>query len=219
MLQHKHFLLSDLRWIIGNGQDVHILDDVWIPRMDSTLPLMPTSTINPSTVKDLILHTDRGNEWKRQIIHQLWPPDVAAKITVLPLGRSDISCWGSHPAGSCPFKAICQILQPRSVGPQKPWAKCGNLTSNLKSNSLLGKPSGTAFQLPVASSKWEKTFLSIVSSAMRTWKPLSIFSLNVMPLNQFGLYSPPPFLNQLALHLLSLGFGRLIPIIVDRASR
>lgn len=112
MLQHKHFLLSDLRWIIGNGQDVHILDDVWIPGMDSTLPFMPTSTINLSTVKDLILHMDRGNEWKRQIIHQLWPPDVAAKITVLPLGRSDISCRGSHPAGSCPFKAICQILQP-----------------------------------------------------------------------------------------------------------
>lgn len=157
MLQHRHFISDHLRSVVGNDLKVDIMSDQWIPGLESTPPLRDRAPLTSGKVVDLIYQCNGRIEWKIDILHRLRPAEVVSKILSIPLGGTDIPCWGPHPAGSRPFKALCQLIQTRSFGPHRSWRRLWNLSLQSKLNSLLGRLSLTTYQLPTPCTQWRKT--------------------------------------------------------------
>ncbi|KAF5188930.1 hypothetical protein FRX31_021481 [Thalictrum thalictroides] len=67
-----------IKWKIGNGRDINLWSDSWIPgHQVSTNPWPQPLNCSLVHVADIIDHT--LHIWKHDIIFQWWPPDIATK--------------------------------------------------------------------------------------------------------------------------------------------
>ncbi|XXG42089.1 hypothetical protein AAC387_Pa01g2436 [Persea americana] len=123
MLRHREHILSNQRWVIGDGQQVQALDDTWVPHFGPLRPFLLQQLDNSTSprVCYLIKQAPDGPTWDLDTLRTCWLGAVVKKILCLPLGGSDICCWNDEPAGTCKFKAMYNYLLPRPVGPNLPW--------------------------------------------------------------------------------------------------
>ncbi|XP_024175552.1 uncharacterized protein LOC112181445 [Rosa chinensis] len=105
ILQGRAVLQAGVQWKIGDGTQVDIWQDKWIPVSTPTQISRPLNT-SLSKVADLI--DESAQQWKANLIHDLFPDHIAERILCIPLGRHphpDKIIWRPEKKGyySCPM--------------------------------------------------------------------------------------------------------------------
>ena len=128
MLQHRDLIFNNQQWLIGNGSEVRIFQDRRVPQVQSLAPVPLNVSLDSfdsqlAWVSNLIVNNEEGLTWNRALLDRLWEHDIVDKITTIPLGGSNIRCWGSEPAGSCTIRALYRALEQPLMGPHFPWKR------------------------------------------------------------------------------------------------
>ncbi|XP_024195708.1 uncharacterized protein LOC112198837 [Rosa chinensis] len=84
ILQGRAVLQAGVQWKIGDGTQVDIWQDKWIPVSTPTQISRPLNT-SLSKVADLI--DESAQQWKANLIHDLFPDHIVERILCIPLGR------------------------------------------------------------------------------------------------------------------------------------
>lgn len=92
----KSLIQDGMMWRIGDGKNVRIWNDKWVPATPSHTILSPINGLNAdATVNEII---NQGvNWWNIPLIEQLFPPETAMQICSIPISpRSmlDSRIWG-----------------------------------------------------------------------------------------------------------------------------
>ncbi|KAL0355136.1 UNVERIFIED_CONTAM: hypothetical protein Sradi_3960500 [Sesamum radiatum] len=87
LLAAQSLVMMGSRWRIGDGANVRIWHDRWIPREFSFMTLTTPIVLSPNAkVSELI--DEGGQEWKSELINLIFPANEAEVILSIPLGRS-----------------------------------------------------------------------------------------------------------------------------------
>lgn len=85
LLWSRSLLAKGLSWWVGNGEQIDIFKDQWVPRIHNCLP--KTSDLgdhdlgNYATVSSFL---EEGN-WNSPLIHNIFPQHIAQRILAIPL--------------------------------------------------------------------------------------------------------------------------------------
>lgn len=129
MLNLKHHTFNHLRWIVGNGEDIDVFQDIWIQEVNETMTQAQGSSadspsIRPTIqrVRDLITKDqDHQPCWNIELFSHWWSADLVDKICFIPLGGRDIPYWKSEKAESCSYKALYHHFRPPDIETNLPW--------------------------------------------------------------------------------------------------
>ena len=97
----KDLVVKGSRWVIGNGEKVHIWEDRWIPNPDSFKVISPRGpSTNVVMVSDLINRETRG--WDANLVRNSFLPHEAETVLGIPLSPrlpKDSIVWAWTPNG------------------------------------------------------------------------------------------------------------------------
>ena len=97
----KDLIVNGSRWVIGNGERVHIWEDRWILNPDSFKVICPRGlSTNVVMVSDLINRETRG--WDANLVRNLFLPHEAKIVLGIPLSPrfpNDSLVWAWTPNG------------------------------------------------------------------------------------------------------------------------
>lgn len=100
-------------WRVGNGENIHILADKWIPRPSTYMvQTPPISLVLGSRVADLL--DMEKHEWKADVIEAVFTPEDAKLICSLPLsirGAKDKLIWVKSSKGIFTIKSAYFITE------------------------------------------------------------------------------------------------------------
>ncbi|XP_042499782.1 uncharacterized mitochondrial protein AtMg00310-like [Macadamia integrifolia] len=135
----RDILLQGAFHIIGDGQSINPWSDYWIPNHPPLVAPFPIHYSAPTKVLHLTNPVDRT--WRRELILQWWPPDIATAILsifipIFPLADKIVWCLNS----SGKFFVVSAYHLILNGGRQTsqslfPWHKIWNLPRLLKSNT------------------------------------------------------------------------------------
>ncbi|KAK6124264.1 hypothetical protein DH2020_042016 [Rehmannia glutinosa] len=81
----RDLLRDGIRWRVGNGRNINIVSDPWLPRPFSFKPVTPSNLISAHHVADLISE----GQWNTQLVRQnFWPLDRDLILSI-PLSHSN----------------------------------------------------------------------------------------------------------------------------------
>ncbi|CAN1238009.1 Uncharacterized mitochondrial protein AtMg00310 [Linum grandiflorum] len=94
ILHGRELLLRGSRWIVGDGTNISLLVDTWLPSSPPCSPTpLPTSRLIPSTFSGLISH----GSWNNSFLNALFIPSSAALISSIALSSCPIvDAWVWH---------------------------------------------------------------------------------------------------------------------------
>ncbi|XP_024172054.1 uncharacterized protein LOC112178075 [Rosa chinensis] len=116
ILESRPVLKAGSSWRIGDGTQVNIWTDQWIPNCPKYLLQQPVNTAF-ATVADLIDPYSRT--WIHSAIHALFSPPVAASILSIPLSHHyvpDRWCWTPEKRGIFTVKSAYWIARQQVLG-------------------------------------------------------------------------------------------------------
>jgi hypothetical protein len=90
----RELLLKGIRWGVGNGQGISILQDSWIPRLQSDT--FKTVEDLPPNSKVSFLLNDRADHWDMDKVNFFFTPEMARAIQQIPVSRhggDDFISW------------------------------------------------------------------------------------------------------------------------------
>lgn len=97
----KDLIVKGSRWVIGNGERVHIWEDRWIPIPKSFKVVSPRGlSTNAVMVSDLINRETRG--WDANLLRNTFLPHEAEIVLGIPLSLrlpNDSLAWAWTPNG------------------------------------------------------------------------------------------------------------------------
>ncbi|XP_061993825.1 uncharacterized protein LOC133711745 [Rosa rugosa] len=113
ILNGRPVLKAGVQWCIGNGTQVNIWNDKWIPNCQQYMIHKPRNCVF-ELVSDLIdSHT---RQWIPEAVTAIFPPDVAHKVLSIPLSRRtrcDTICWSPEKRGFYSVKTAYWIARTR----------------------------------------------------------------------------------------------------------
>ncbi|CAN0906581.1 Uncharacterized mitochondrial protein AtMg00310, partial [Linum grandiflorum] len=97
LLSVQDFLWRGLRWCIGNGSDVAIWGDKWVPTVvGHYITSAPQELAVDAKVRELI--DSSTEQWDTDLVERCFPTDIAVAITQIPLRdreEPDAHIWES----------------------------------------------------------------------------------------------------------------------------
>ncbi|KAH1065394.1 hypothetical protein J1N35_030381 [Gossypium stocksii] len=81
----KCLLRSRMGWRVGQGTEISVWDDLWIPRKD-TVEWSQRNDTEVKLVSDLI--DASNNTWKTNLVENTFPADIAQQILQIPLAEN-----------------------------------------------------------------------------------------------------------------------------------
>ena len=88
-------------WRIGNGQDVRIKEDRWLPIKSNRTAISPLNSVQPKTKVCFLINHELGM-WKSNVVERPFLPYEASLILGIPLSfrmPPDDITWGLTPNG------------------------------------------------------------------------------------------------------------------------
>ncbi|KAH1047985.1 hypothetical protein J1N35_038769 [Gossypium stocksii] len=107
----KGLLQTGLCWRVGNGHNIRIEEDVWIPNVEQIQINQLVRGQNITRVADLIDSMNRT--WKYEIIESTFTEEVAQKILQIPLAHSpheDFLAWRGESTGEYTVRSGYKLL-------------------------------------------------------------------------------------------------------------
>ncbi|CAN0875663.1 Uncharacterized mitochondrial protein AtMg00310 [Linum grandiflorum] len=94
ILHGRELLLQGSRWLVGNGTNISILSDNWLPSSPPSSPSPgPTTSPIPTVVAELI----ENGHWNRRLLSELVTPSTEQLILSIPLPSTSIAdSWVWH---------------------------------------------------------------------------------------------------------------------------
>lgn len=126
MLKFENIILTQLKWVVGEGSKIRTFHDVWVSVVGQLINYIhPQGTPNQltqcSTIDTLTISDGSFCVWNRDLLALLRPDEIVVRIMQLPLGGEDLRCWKSEPSGMCIFKTFYKEVQGTTYGPQLAW--------------------------------------------------------------------------------------------------
>ena len=94
-------MAKGLRWRVGNGRDIRVWKDPWIPKLGNFLPKhVPDDNAEDTRVNELI--EEDTKKWNIEKINEMFPANVAEMIQGIPIGNlnaEDILVWHQEENG------------------------------------------------------------------------------------------------------------------------
>ena len=84
ILSAQSIVKQGVCWRVGNGKDIRIWGDKWLPRGSSFEVISPRLFLHQDTRVSELIHTERKS-WKEEVIRQLFLPVDAETILGIPL--------------------------------------------------------------------------------------------------------------------------------------
>lgn len=135
-------LENKCQWMVGNGENIHIFKDPWVPNLNNPIPEKLNSAINITKVNELWLHNPvRWNESLLSQLFSLATADAIQSIYIPVEETKDKLIWRPHPNGEFSTKSFMKTLKcsrPSSSGtniedfPWKPFWKVKNLVPKVQ---------------------------------------------------------------------------------------
>ncbi|KAL5854197.1 hypothetical protein ACOSQ4_003999 [Xanthoceras sorbifolium] len=129
ILWGRDTLQRGLRWKVGDGHNIAVYDDPWIPRASNFKVLSPPLLPDGTSVSALI---GASGSWCRGLVHFYFRPEEAAAILSIPLCSSplrDSLTWHFDKKGYFSVKSAYRLAlkannsgSPSSSGAPFPWA-------------------------------------------------------------------------------------------------
>ncbi|KAH1082551.1 hypothetical protein J1N35_022312, partial [Gossypium stocksii] len=111
----KRLLPSGLRWRVGNGHNIRIEEDVWVPNVDELV--IKRIAIRPNVTKVVDLIDAKNRVWKSELISNTFSDEVAQKILLIPLAHiphEDFLSWRGEASGEYTMRSGYKILLQRN---------------------------------------------------------------------------------------------------------
>ncbi|KAA3483188.1 reverse transcriptase [Gossypium australe] len=108
----RGILEKGLIWKVGNGTDISIVNDAWVPDLVNSRLLSSYTGSFDNKVAELINCQTR--EWNREVVEYTFGADEADKILRIPLAKyphDDLMAWRGEPAGDFSVKSTYKLLQ------------------------------------------------------------------------------------------------------------
>ncbi|KAH1063899.1 hypothetical protein J1N35_028886 [Gossypium stocksii] len=108
----KGTLEKGLIWKVGTGENISVLNNVWIPDYDKLKLSSGGNYAHVNTVADLINPISRT--WRRELIVNTFPETEAELIIRIPLAieaHTDYLAWNANPSGEFTVKSAYRLLQ------------------------------------------------------------------------------------------------------------
>ncbi|KAL4384144.1 hypothetical protein GQ457_15G026400 [Hibiscus cannabinus] len=117
---------ANVSWIVGNGLDVNVWNDTWVPSLGPLRFWLRCSPMAVASINfaDLVIH---GSEWNVPRLSDLLLPEAIPFVVGIPpplLGSCDVPSWISTPAGNFTVaSAYMRILEPgwEAIDPKWSW--------------------------------------------------------------------------------------------------
>ncbi|XP_024190432.1 uncharacterized protein LOC112194424 [Rosa chinensis] len=116
ILESRSLLKAGTSWRIGDGTQINIWNDQWVPNCPRYLIQKPTGTVF-ETVADLI--DPQSRTWIQASVQRLFPPTVAEKILCIPLRHQAVQdrlCWIPEKRGLFTVKSAYWIARQHVIG-------------------------------------------------------------------------------------------------------
>ncbi|KAA3453178.1 reverse transcriptase [Gossypium australe] len=116
----KKTLKEGLCWRIGNGEQVSIWNDCWIPGVNVNEIENRANNSELESVSNLIDSTKRS--WKRNLIESTFPEHIVQKILQIPLAEvehADFQVWRGEHFGELLVRSAYQLLQNVPMDPNE----------------------------------------------------------------------------------------------------
>lgn len=104
------------------------MDDRWVPNAENLISNRMKTMVtglqalgNRVFVADLINRDELNPSWNETLVRKVWNNNTANEILQIPLGGSDIRCWGNEQAGTCTVKTLNNFIKGIQTGPNLPW--------------------------------------------------------------------------------------------------
>ncbi|KAK5812542.1 hypothetical protein PVK06_027977 [Gossypium arboreum] len=143
-------LQDELCWRVGNGRDIFIWNDCWIPGIDTINRQDRTDNEELELVSDLIDCLSR--KWKTELICSTFNEEVAHKILQIPISgtsHADFQVWKGEQSGEFSVRSAYKLLQNSLLDPRSYLiqAKSKKFYSKLWSSQLLTKVAITIWRI------------------------------------------------------------------------
>ena len=112
ILHSKNLIERNGRWRVGDGENIRIFQDAWLPNSNAGKILFHKNVLAPSTTADGLIDPNSG-WWNLGLIDQCFYPLDAKKIISLPLcitPQTDSFVWTAEKNGSYSMKSGYKIL-------------------------------------------------------------------------------------------------------------
>lgn len=113
ILECRKYMENKCLWAIGNGENIQIFKDPWVPDSNTAIPETQNSETNCTKVKELWL--SNPNRWNDQLVINLFSPSVANKILSIYIHEDnsikDKLLWLPHPHGKFSTKSFIKSLK------------------------------------------------------------------------------------------------------------
>ncbi|OMO67492.1 reverse transcriptase [Corchorus capsularis] len=121
LLDGRDFLNDHIQWQVGNGAQIHIWDDKWVPDIGRLTASGNFSSQKPDKVAEIINHNQRV--WDIEPVKQWITKDEQDAICRIPLGvfeREDKRVWPHNTSGQYSVKSGYFILKNNMSSSQNP---------------------------------------------------------------------------------------------------
>jgi hypothetical protein len=110
IVQGVHAIKDGLIWRVGDGTQINIWADLWIPRGATRRPCTPRGQIILNKVSELIDPT--SGDWDRALVTEIFWEADAKNILSIPLknGMEDTLAWHFDPKGDFSVKSAYHVL-------------------------------------------------------------------------------------------------------------
>ncbi|XP_062021454.1 uncharacterized protein LOC133738034 [Rosa rugosa] len=115
LLTQPHSLAGAI-WRVGDGKQIDIWEDHWIPKCPRYLIQKPHIVVQEKVADLINTHTRR---WNSEVVSELFPPHIAERILCIPLRRSathDQLSWGPETRGHFSVKSAYWIARQQVLG-------------------------------------------------------------------------------------------------------
>ncbi|KAH1055992.1 hypothetical protein J1N35_034057 [Gossypium stocksii] len=114
----KELLQDGLCWRVGNGKEISIWNDCWIPRIDIISRQGNTNNEELKLVSDLI--DSSSKKWKTNLVHNTFQNRIAERILQTPLtetDHADSQVWKGEQSGEFSVRSAYKLLQDSTLDP------------------------------------------------------------------------------------------------------
>lgn len=109
ILQGVHLLKDGIIWRVGNGKNINIWTDPWLPRGSTRRPMTPHGSSILTCVSDLI-HPTTGTWDEQLVMDTFWPEDAKVILTIpIDVDMDDWPTWHFDPKGVFSVKSAYKL--------------------------------------------------------------------------------------------------------------
>ncbi|XP_074271202.1 putative mitochondrial protein AtMg00310 [Silene latifolia] len=83
----KSLLMDGLRWRVGDGRNIKVWEDAWVPGSEGTRFLAPNIEANPEMLVEELIDRENGG-WKASLLNDLFTSEEVKAIMSIPLSRA-----------------------------------------------------------------------------------------------------------------------------------